>query len=184
MPKWRYDTVDAERASGLSAKRGRQEGVTYARLSLNQSIADRVDTFLEEYRELRTRVSRKGNAPFYMRGIRINHFARRAFSMVDGNGGRGGKGHCSPCLEGRPAKDGRTGDPYSEVFRELKQIPRTWLIRLLVRASRTDPPSPSATSSSSSPSSLSSFYHFYLSFYIATSAIRSIPRLYLSSPEL
>lgn len=29
------------------------------------------------------------------------------------------------------------GEPYSKVFRELKQIPRTWWIRLLVRASRT-----------------------------------------------
>jgi len=31
----------------------------------------------------------------------------------------------------------RWGEPYSKVFRELKQIPRTWWIRLLVRASKT-----------------------------------------------
>lgn len=29
------------------------------------------------------------------------------------------------------------GESYSKVFRELKQIPRTWWIRLLVRASKT-----------------------------------------------
>lgn len=73
---------------------------------------------------------------FIFRARRTNHFPRAILSSK--KGARGQSPAKSRSANGRGMGEG----PHSKVFRELKQIPRTWWIRLLVRASKTRLPHP------------------------------------------
>lgn len=101
-------------------------------LTFNKKLLDQITSITSIFFGKRNREARnlnelceKGCSVIRVRGI--NHFAGHTFRLK-----RSEEHSLAKDLQGRG-----DGDPYSEVFWELKQIPRTWLIRLLVRASKT-----------------------------------------------